>query len=86
MYANKQIKDRQHCCCKNIFGFDNKQLATKKKYQQKKCSPRIIIKGTHWRDNEPQFKVTTIQCDMIYNPISIIIDDDMCASFLLQPK
>lgn len=85
MYANKQIKDRQHCCCKNIFGFDNKQLATKK-ISAKKCSPRIIIKGTHWRDNEPQFKVTIIQCDMIYNPISIIIDDDMCASFLLQPK
>lgn len=38
-----------------------------------------IIKGAHWCDNEPYFKVTTIQCDLIYNPISIIIDDDdMC--------
>lgn len=37
--------------------------------------------GTGTGDNEAHFKVTTIQCDLIYNPISIIIDDDVCARF-----
>lgn len=37
--------------------------------------------STETGDNEAHFKVSTIQCDLIYNPISIIIDDDVCARF-----
>lgn len=37
--------------------------------------------STDTGDNEAHFKVSTIQCDLIYNPISIIIDDDVCARF-----
>lgn len=65
---NKEQQHPQHCISR----------CTRTQHWQ--TASATIIKGAHWRDNEPYFKVTTIQCDLIYNPISIIIDDDddMC--------
>lgn len=46
-----------------------------------KRQARLCDSDCNCGDNEAHFKVTAIECDLIYNPISIIIDDDVCARF-----
>lgn len=51
------------------------------KRERERGEKRLCNSDCNCGDNEAHFKVSAIECDLIYNPISIIIDDDVCARF-----